>query len=342
MECVEAALKAGLGKDAMLVKLMRPRAFSDDLLSFNSHGGAAPNDGGCDGDDFVDDFFDFSNDDAFAEQEEEATKEEAGHEQQLPQKREPHDGTGENAASVSAGQEDDLGLAPHLPAEDLADLEWLSHFVEDSFSHFSEPLPAGVLLQNPIKREDRSEPESESSGSSRPGFTTPLPSKARSKRSRTGGRVWSLGVPSLPEPSSSSSSSTTASSPLLSSPWFVHLNRSGSLEPVEPEPWDAEPPMKKQKKPAASETTGPARRCSHCGVQKTPQWRAGPNGAKTLCNACGVRFKSGRLFPEYRPACSPTFCSELHSNHHRKVLEMRRKKEPTPGQPEPGRAVPSF
>jgi len=62
-------------------------------------------------------------------------------------------------------------------------------------------------------------------------------------------------------------------------------------------------------------------------VQKTPQWRAGPEGAKTLCNACGVRYKSGRLLPEYRPACSPTFVSSIHSNSHRKVLEMRRKKE---------------
>uniref|UniRef100_A0A0D9W7P0 GATA-type domain-containing protein n=2 Tax=Leersia perrieri TaxID=77586 RepID=A0A0D9W7P0_9ORYZ len=69
------------------------------------------------------------------------------------------------------------------------------------------------------------------------------------------------------------------------------------------------------------------RRCSHCGVQKTPQWRAGPEGAKTLCNACGVRYKSGRLLPEYRPACSPTYVSAIHSNSHRKVLEMRRKKE---------------
>ncbi|CAD6250085.1 unnamed protein product [Miscanthus lutarioriparius] len=73
------------------------------------------------------------------------------------------------------------------------------------------------------------------------------------------------------------------------------------------------------------------RRCSHCGVQKTPQWRAGPEGAKTLCNACGVRYKSGRLLPEYRPACSPTFVSSIHSNSHRKVLEMRRKKEDVHG-----------
>ncbi|WOG91669.1 hypothetical protein DCAR_0310919 [Daucus carota subsp. sativus] len=65
------------------------------------------------------------------------------------------------------------------------------------------------------------------------------------------------------------------------------------------------------------------RRCTHCLSQKTPQWRAGPLGPKTLCNACGVRYKSGRLLPEYRPAKSPTFVSYKHSNSHKKVLEMR-------------------
>ncbi|KAL1548332.1 GATA transcription factor 1-like [Salvia divinorum] len=66
------------------------------------------------------------------------------------------------------------------------------------------------------------------------------------------------------------------------------------------------------------------RRCLHCQSEKTPQWRAGPMGPKTLCNACGVRYKSGRLLPEYRPANSPTFSSKLHSNSHRRVVEMRR------------------
>ncbi|KAK9123418.1 hypothetical protein Sjap_013020 [Stephania japonica] len=65
------------------------------------------------------------------------------------------------------------------------------------------------------------------------------------------------------------------------------------------------------------------RRCTHCLSQRTPQWRAGPLGPKTLCNACGVRFKSGRLLPEYRPAKSPTFVTYKHSNSHKKVLEMR-------------------
>jgi hypothetical protein len=29
--------------------------------------------------------------------------------------------------------------------------------------------------------------------------------------------------------------------------------------------------------------------CSKCGATKTPQWREGPCGPKTLCNACGVK-----------------------------------------------------
>ncbi|XP_022853920.1 GATA transcription factor 4-like [Olea europaea var. sylvestris] len=75
------------------------------------------------------------------------------------------------------------------------------------------------------------------------------------------------------------------------------------------------------------ENTEKARRCTHCSTEKTPQWRTGPMGPKTLCNACGVRYKSGRLVPEYRPAASPTFVLTQHSNSHRKVLELRRQKE---------------
>lgn len=48
-------------------------------------------------------------------------------------------------------------------------------------------------------------------------------------------------------------------------------------------------------------------------------------GPKTLCNACGVRYRSGRLYPEYRPAASPTFIPSLHSNSHKEVIEIRNK-----------------
>jgi hypothetical protein len=63
------------------------------------------------------------------------------------------------------------------------------------------------------------------------------------------------------------------------------------------------------------------RRCTHCQAEKTPQWREGPSGPKTLCNACGVRYKSGRLVPEYRPFGSPTFDNRMHSNFHKQILK---------------------
>ena len=49
--------------------------------------------------------------------------------------------------------------------------------------------------------------------------------------------------------------------------------------------------------PEAPADGGVGRRCVHCGSTKTPQWRLGPAGPKTLCNACGVRYKNGRLQP---------------------------------------------
>ncbi|KAI3922055.1 hypothetical protein MKX01_005744 [Papaver californicum] len=36
---------------------------------------------------------------------------------------------------------------------------------------------------------------------------------------------------------------------------------------------------------------GKEKRCSNCSSPRTSQWRGGPNGSKTLCNACGIRYK---------------------------------------------------
>nr|XP_043607067.1 GATA transcription factor 6-like [Erigeron canadensis] len=219
-----------------------------------------------------------------------------------------------------------------LPADDVAELEWVSHFVDDSFSGgYSLTCPAVKVLE----RKPKPEPESFQTGFEKPNLTTPVHTKARSKRARTGGRVWSLGSNPLTDSSTSSSSSTSCTS----NPWvFYQQECTQTAESI-----FGKSPVHKPRKKKSSFLVGtmvpvrgpvhvpvqsqPPRRCSHCHVQKTPQWRAGPLGAKTLCNACGVRFKSGRLLPEYRPACSPTFSSEMHSNNHRKVLEMRQKKE---------------
>lgn len=36
------------------------------------------------------------------------------------------------------------------------------------------------------------------------------------------------------------------------------------------------------------------RSCTLCGTTKTPLWRSGPDGPKSLCNACGIRMKKSR------------------------------------------------
>ncbi|GER38064.1 GATA transcription factor [Striga asiatica] len=156
-----------------------------------------------------------------------------------------------------------------VPYDEMAELEWLSNFVEDSFSSEDPRVMESVKGQQP-----------ESSQHQQAGPTIPsVPAKARSKRSRAAPGNW-------------------ASRLLVVGP-----------------------------KPKKKEVAEEGRKCLHCATDKTPQWRTGPMGPKTLCNACGVRYKSGRLVPEYRPASSPTFVLSKHSNSHRKVLELRRQKE---------------
>lgn len=179
------------------------------------------------------------------------------------------------------------------PYGDLTDLEWLSNFVEESFS--SEDIQNQHLI---------SAPKSDSSSTDNPPFfrsEPPVPGKARSKRSRTVPCNWSSQLLLL--------SSSSEHLPVVSGGDII---QSISCKKVAKDP---------------SPAIAGVRRCLHCDTEKTPQWRMGPLGPKTLCNACGVRFKSGRLMPEYRPAASPTFVLSKHSNSHRKVVELRRQSE---------------
>ncbi|KAF7830110.1 GATA transcription factor 12-like [Senna tora] len=151
-----------------------------------------------------------------------------------------------------------------VPCDDVAELEWLSNFVEESFS--SDDLQKLQLISGTKARNDEA--------SQAHGF--------QNEPNRNNNNIFFT-----PEVSKSAT----------------------------------------RKKDAPDDGSGEGRKCLHCATDKTPQWRTGPMGPKTLCNACGVRYKSGRLVPEYRPAASPTFVLTKHSNSHRKVLELRRQKE---------------
>ncbi|KAF9594813.1 hypothetical protein IFM89_034796 [Coptis chinensis] len=265
-----------------------------------------------------------------------------------------------NSSSVlscnDANSSSELPTELSIPHEDIAQLEWLSNFVEDSFSagkiildkdesnynicngnrngsskcdnkdsnHFRTSSPVSVL---------------ESSSSCSGGRTmllnpeTVIPGRPRSKRPRPATFKSRAVIPLI-----SPTSSVTGPTPTQSDSVPEHENFAESspskkiMKPMKTE-------EKKRKKfsipllvgreqfDSLQEPVG-VRKCMHCEITKTPQWRLGPMGPKTLCNACGVRYKSGRLFPEYRPAASPTFTACLHSNSHRKVLEMRTKTGP--------------
>ncbi|MQM03167.1 hypothetical protein Taro_035946 [Colocasia esculenta] len=211
----------------------------------------------------------------------------------------------------------------YMPSDEVAELEWLSRFVDDSFSD----VPYSSSIEGCA---DGGEGAAGAATSSKynvlhPECSSSIPGRARSKRSRAPATA-------LHQNTSSTWSSPPPphSPPLAASPTSPSPSLSEVLQSVNtPSKPKAAASCRKKEAAAAARPgiDGGVRRCTHCASEKTPQWRTGPLGAKTLCNACGVRYKSGRLVPEYRPAASPTFVLTQHSNSHRKVIELRRQKE---------------
>ncbi|XP_021738712.1 GATA transcription factor 5-like [Chenopodium quinoa] len=311
MECMKArALKSNFSSETAM-KNNNPPNFFDDFWRIS----------GLPTEDFsIDEFFDLPNEDNV-------------NGSSLLEEEEEKDSSSFSRSSHDPVDHSNSNFSPSLaiPVDDVQELELWSHLMDDSI-----PSPT-LACPKPSSENRKTKPGftfmNRVEPVSKPGLTrvsciaspSLVPVKPRSKRARTTvNRTWTFS--SSPKTDSASSCSSTSSpvSTLLFPPPVQYM---GLL-------YNNKRSMKKAKKKpslASSEGENPLvqRKCSHCQVTKTPQWRAGPNGSKTLCNACGVRFKSGRLFPEYRPACSPTFSSEVHSNSHRKVLEMRKKKEST-------------
>ncbi|KAJ8658300.1 biofilm regulator 1 [Lichtheimia ornata] len=84
------------------------------------------------------------------------------------------------------------------------------------------------------------------------------------------------------------------------------------------------------------------RRCHSCHTTETPEWRRGPDGARTLCNACGLHYaklvRNGSLghtqttdqqqhlpqdsasqsqYSGFPPPPPPTLSNTSHHHHHR-------------------------
>ncbi|KAL7148288.1 hypothetical protein ABFS83_06G168300 [Erythranthe nasuta] len=243
----------------------------------------------------------------------------------------------------SANAASDLSAELSVPYEDIVQLEWLSTFVEDSFSG------GGMTIAKENLREHKNEPTSHTTYQFQTSSPVSVLESTSSSSSTTSAAQTTAHLPPThrgpqrarskrPRPSTFNPRPTTIPSFVDTTPQFSSETENFVKE-APPLATNKIPKRKKMKKTPPSNREDddneggakgdpPVRKCKHCEITKTPQWRAGPTGPKTLCNACGVRYKSGRLFPEYRPAASPTFVPALHSNSHKKVVEMRTKVGP--------------
>ncbi|KAF9068974.1 hypothetical protein BDP27DRAFT_1402890 [Rhodocollybia butyracea] len=49
-------------------------------------------------------------------------------------------------------------------------------------------------------------------------------------------------------------------------------------------------PKSKYRKRSFGQRATPPGKCHSCNIRETPEWRRGPDGARTLCNACGLHY----------------------------------------------------
>lgn len=89
---------------------------------------------------------------------------------------------------------------------------------------------------------------------------------------------------------------------------MVSDTKEGSLtrttEPMPRAPVLSEDGVKPKRKRhvATHNPDGSLKSCGACGKTKTPMWRRGPKGPSQLCNACGAKWKAGRLIvPDVPP-----------------------------------------
>ncbi|XP_072968456.1 uncharacterized protein [Typha angustifolia] len=96
---------------------------------------------------------------------------------------------------------------------------------------------------------------------------------------------------------------------------------------------DELPNEEEEEEEAARETTTteavPFKACELCGTSTTPLWRTGPNGPKSVCNACGIKYRKRRRSAE----CHEEYVNTKPLSNPSKVgieerlKEMQRKKQ---------------
>ncbi|KAI9475388.1 MAG: hypothetical protein EXX96DRAFT_539989 [Benjaminiella poitrasii] len=85
----------------------------------------------------------------------------------------------------------------------------------------------------------------------------------------------------------------------------------------------------------STKSSGFVKKCLYCGSKSTPMWRRGPQGAGTLCNACGVKWKHGKILCGKDGVATPspinkkknkrtTTTSSNNNNKHKRDKPLKR------------------
>ncbi|KAI3851951.1 hypothetical protein MKW98_019950 [Papaver atlanticum] len=219
-----------------------------------------------------------------------------------------------------------LSSALPVPDDEIAELEWLSTFVDDSLS--AGGITVDIDYSNNNKK-DNSATVLKNSSSCSGGKTMPptpdtvVPTHVRNKRPRSA-VFYEQPAPNLASHESCLIDVEIQLMPNFNGKEQKKKKKKKRLPPCMPSYSSGHGnSLQQQQQPGVA-----CKKCLHCEVTKTAVWRGGPMGAGTLCNACGVRYKSGLLFPEYHPKASPTFVASKRINSHKKVLEARVKGTP--------------
>ncbi|KAL4244295.1 hypothetical protein ABKN59_010070, partial [Abortiporus biennis] len=102
------------------------------------------------------------------------------------------------------------------------------------------------------------------------------------------------------------------------------------------------PGMPKSKYRKRSRATPPGK-CHSCNIRETPEWRRGPDGARTLCNACGLHYAK-LMRKRDKAAVGPDGKPTITIESLRASTASARGGEPvdTPPTPQPGPSHPQM
>ncbi|RKP14912.1 hypothetical protein BJ684DRAFT_14799 [Piptocephalis cylindrospora] len=115
-----------------------------------------------------------------------------------------------------------------------------------------------------------------------------------------------LGSSKAEATSSLAVATTPSSGPLTGTENSNHPTDTPTPTPIPAQPPVPTPtPTFSSASPAPPSAGIPGQKCEHCGRTETPMWRKGPHGADTLCNACGVKWRQGKILKNLNPVDAP-------------------------------------